>query len=60
VGAGNDTVAQNQSPSTQQDSFYRHMEAIGKGESLRTGKGSEQWSESPVVTDYMPWPEEFQ
>jgi hypothetical protein len=59
VGAGNDTVAQNQSPSTQQDSFYRHMEAIGKGETLRTGKGNEQYNE-PVVTDFMPWPEEYQ
>jgi hypothetical protein len=48
-----------QSAANQQDSFYRHMEAIGKGESLRTGKGSEQWNQS-VVTDYMPWPEEFQ
>jgi len=40
----------------QPDSFYRHMKAIGKGESLRTGKSSEP----SVVTDYMPWPEEYQ
>jgi hypothetical protein len=59
VGAGNATVAKKQEPAAQQDSFYRHMEAIGKGESLRTGKGSEQWNE-PVVTDFMPWPEENQ
>jgi hypothetical protein len=42
VDAGNGTVAQNRKAATQQDAFYRHMEAIGKGESLRTGKGSDQ------------------
>ena len=60
VSAGNHAVAQDQKPTAQQDPFYRRMEAIGKGESLRTGKGSEQWSEPPVVTDYMAWPEEYQ
>ena len=45
VSAGNDAVAQNQNPAAQQNPFYRHMAAIGKGESLRTGKGSEQWNE---------------
>ena len=59
VGARNGTVAQEQSPMSQHDPFYRHMQAIGKGESLRTGKGSEQYNQS-VVTDYMPWPEEYQ
>jgi hypothetical protein len=58
VDAENATVAQDQEPNAQQDPFYRHMEAIGKGESLRIGKGSEQFTDSPVVTDYMPWPEE--
>ena len=57
VGARNGTVAEDQKPTVQQDSFYRRMEAIGKGESLKTGKGSEQWNQS-VATDYMPWPEE--
>ena len=52
--------AEDQKPTVQQNSFYRHMEAIGQGESLKTGKGSEQWNEHPVVTDYMPWPEELQ
>jgi predicted secreted protein len=60
AGARNSTVAQDQEPTVQQDPFYRHMEAIGKGESLRTGKGSEQCNEPSVVTDYMPWPEELQ
>jgi hypothetical protein len=60
VDAGNDTVAQDQKPTAQQSPFYRHMQAIGKGESLRTGKGSEQCNELPVVTDYMPWPEEYE
>jgi hypothetical protein len=60
VGAGNGTVAEDQTTAAQQGPFYRHMEAIGKGESLRTGKGSEQFTDSPVVTDYMPWPEEYQ
>jgi transposase len=60
VSAENGTAAQDQKPTVQQRPFYRHMEAIGKGESLRTGKGSEQWSETPVVTDFMPWPEEYQ
>jgi hypothetical protein len=60
VGARSGTVAQDQKPTVQQDPFYRHMEAIGKGESLRTGKGSEQMNEPPVMTDYMPWPEEYQ
>ena len=55
VSAGNDAVAQDQEP----DPFYQHMQAIGKGESLRTGKGSEQFNQPPVVTDYMPWPEEL-
>ena len=26
----------------------------------RTGKGSEQWNQHPVVIDYMPWPKELQ
>jgi hypothetical protein len=43
VGAAKGTLTQDQKPAKQQDPFYRHMEAIGKGESLRTGKGSEQF-----------------
>jgi hypothetical protein len=59
VDAGNGTLTQDQEPATsQQNGFYQHMQAIGKGESLRIGKGSEQFTDSPVVTDYMPWPEE--
>jgi len=60
VSAENGTVAPDQKPTVQQDAFYRRMEAIGKGESLRTGKGGGQFTDSPVVTDYMPWPEEYQ
>jgi hypothetical protein len=55
VGAGNATVEQ--SAPKQQDPFYRHMEAIGKGESLRTGKGSEPEAYSG---GFGPWPEEYQ
>jgi hypothetical protein len=55
VGARNGTVEQNQSAAAQQDSFYRHMEAIGKGESLKTGKGSEPEAYSG---SFGPWPEE--
>ena len=60
VSAANGTVAQDQKTAVQQDPFYRHMEAIGKGESLRTGKGSGQFTDSPVVTAYMPYPEEYE
>ena len=31
VGAENDAVAQDQEPTVQQDPFYQHMQAIGKG-----------------------------
>jgi hypothetical protein len=57
VGAGNATVAQEQSPTSQQDPFYRHMESIGKGERLRTRKGSEPEAYSG---SFGPWPEEYQ
>jgi hypothetical protein len=53
-------VAQNQEHAAEQKGFYQHMQAIGNGETLRTGKRSEQMNEPPVVTDFMPWPEEYE
>jgi hypothetical protein len=57
VDAGNGTVAQGQEPASQQDAYYRQMQKIGRGESLRTGKGNEPEAYSG---SFGPWPEEYQ
>jgi hypothetical protein len=52
VGAGNDIVAQNQSPAAQQDPIFQHMKSIGKAETWRGGQDSDQ--ADPIRADAFP------
>jgi transposase len=57
AGAGSGIVAQDQSPAAQQDSVFRHMQSIGRAESWKTEKGSEQENHAG---SFRPYPEEYE